>query len=285
MLPSLDEIDPDAASFPTFVESWEKWRGAVRESDDLAVVFDALPQSLQSLGPDLLYWFWRNRRPDPHELRGVLLKVWRYTDFPRFGCSPRIWRMMFRTVGFLSDDVPPPLRPRVLYRASSPKGRRGMSWTTDRATAEKFAAHWFKLGQTSKVGNVYRTVARPADVLAIIHGERRTIQLADGTERELRVQSEYEFIVDARSLPITLVETVTKRRERMGGNSLAKIGCERAMGSPRSPRMMNWSFTLKTHSCPSSVRTETPRLDIEHHTPGLQLIKSLQTQIQCAATL
>ena len=140
-LPLLDELDPKTAEkIPPLAQQWEKWCASIGESDDLAAIFHALPQRLQQFAPFLLRWFWRHHRPTAEVLRTVLLSAWRYTDFPCQGCPPRFWRAMFRRVGFLSDGkIQRPSRRRVLYRGCRPKGCRGMSWTSERRVAEKFA--------------------------------------------------------------------------------------------------------------------------------------------------
>jgi hypothetical protein len=74
---------------------------------------------------------------------------------------------------------------------------------------------WFKQRQSVQPGHVYKSVASPNDVLAIIEGEKKTIPW-EGTEVEVLAASEYEFIIDARRLRIDLLETWHQlmRRER-----------------------------------------------------------------------
>jgi hypothetical protein len=121
---------------------------------------------------------------------------------------------MFKLTGYLSDGIPKPTRRRVLYRGCTPEGRRGMSWTTKRFVAEKFADYWVEWSQAEKPGHVYKAVVEPACVLGAIRGKLKKLDL-NGTEVELPVGSEHEFIVDARSLSITLVETARERIARV----------------------------------------------------------------------
>jgi hypothetical protein len=88
-----------------------------------------------------------------------------------------------------------------------------MSWTTKRYIAEKFADYWVEHGQADRLGHVYKAVVAPRHVLAAIRGRLENFNF-NGTEIELPVQTEWEFIVDARSLSITLVETASARIAR-----------------------------------------------------------------------
>jgi hypothetical protein len=184
----------------------------LREPDEVVKAFDAWPSSVKSFGPELLYWFWRQGRLSADTLRRVLLDMWRNADFPVGpGCPAKAWREMFKAAGFLSDTITKPTRQRVLYRGCTPEGRRGMSWTTERWVAEKFADYWFERGQAQKPGHVYKTVAGPRDVLAAIYGKEKVQLTLNGVTKEVRVKPEFEWIVDARSLPITLMETAKAR--------------------------------------------------------------------------
>jgi hypothetical protein len=88
-----------------------------------------------------------------------------------------------------------------------------MSWTSKRHIAEKFA-EGFDGRFDERLGHVYKTIVRPQDVLAVIGGTTEKIQQSDGTVIEFPI-SEFEFVVDARALPITLVETAKMRQARL----------------------------------------------------------------------
>jgi hypothetical protein len=181
-------------------------KAIARLSTDSEIVsaFEALPRAYYgAFAADLLYQLWCQRQMTEAALRQVLLEVWRYSDFPRFGCPPRAWRAMLKVTGFLNDGVEKPKRPRLLYRACAPRARRGMSWTTQRFIAEKFITYWFERGQSDRMGNLYKTVAPPAAILGAIRGKMEHVKGLG----EVPVQSEFEYIVDARALPVTLVET------------------------------------------------------------------------------
>jgi hypothetical protein len=178
----------------------------LRSKAEIVSAFKALPKNYYSAwAPNLLHELWRQHQMTEGALRQVLLDVWRDSDFPchSWSCPPRAWRAMLKITGFLSDGVEKPKRPRLLYRACAPRGRHGMSWTTERFIAEKFITHWYKRGDSYRMGNLYKTVAPPAAILAAIRGKMEQIKGLG----ELPVQPEFEFIVDARALPITLIET------------------------------------------------------------------------------
>lgn len=188
----------------------------LRTPDEIMTAFEALHPTYKIFGPDLLYSLWRHQRLDVELLRRLLLDVWIYTDFPTAGCPARAWRAMFKRTGYLpSDGVPKPTRRRVLYRGCTPKGRRGMSWTSKRFVAERFADYWVEHGYgEAKPGHVYKAVVEPNCVLAIIRGRLETLNF-NGAEVEVPVGSEHEFIIDARALSVTLVETARERIARV----------------------------------------------------------------------
>lgn len=183
---------------------------------DIERAFEALYPTWQVVGPELLYRLWKarslNRLPDK-SLHRILLDVWRYTDFPCQGCPPRVWRSIFRATGFLSDGAPEPTRPMVLYRGCGAVGRQGMSWTTRRWMADKFADYWFDQDQGPR-GHVYKTRVSPRDILAIVDGQKEEIHV-EGIPRVARIKPEFEVIIDPRSVPIALVETAQQRSRRL----------------------------------------------------------------------
>ncbi len=234
--------------------------------DEIAAAFGLWPSYATAYAPELLHWFWRKGRLGKEVLRRIipadealrrqeeealaklpssiaivkgepissdlplLLYVWRYTDFPTAGCPARSWRAMFRAAGFLSDGIANPTRRRILYRACTREGRRGMSWTSERWIAEDFADKWFELSLSQKRGHVYRTVAGPEHVLAAIHGRL--------------FRPEREFIIDAGSLPISLVETAKAR--------VARLETEEARAGRRFQRLVS-APGAGTLNCPKTV--------------------------------
>jgi hypothetical protein len=190
---------------------------ALTSTADIISAFEALEAlnevrhgSYKNWAANLLYQLWRQSQLTDDALRQLLLNVWRYSDFPCQGCPPRAWRAMFRRTGYLTNAVPKPSRPRLLWRGCTPVGRHGLSWTSERDVAEKFIDHWYELGQAHRLGNLYKTIAPPAAILAGLRGHVENI---DG--REVLVRPEYEFIIDARQLQVTLVETAPEWKQRM----------------------------------------------------------------------
>lgn len=203
--------------------------GELQAPDEIVAAFEAWPETLSVYEPELLHWFWQKGRLDKEVLRRVLLDVWRFPDVPTGPwCPATVWPAMFKAAGFLSDDVPKPTRRLVLYRGCTPKRRRGMSWTRYRHKADYFADYWFNQGQGER-GHVYKTIARPRDVLAIIYGKKGKIVMY-GKEVEVRVKSEFEFVIDARLRPITLVETARARAKRLQHEAVSEELKQMALG-------------------------------------------------------
>lgn len=118
--------------------------------------------AFKSWAPNLFLSLWRKRRLEREHLRAALLDVWRCAE--RAAWPSRTWRSMFRTAGFLSDGVPRPRCPIILYRGCRPEERRGFSWTPYRWRAENFANSRFERGS----GRVYKAKIGPSNILAII---------------------------------------------------------------------------------------------------------------------
>jgi hypothetical protein len=186
---------------------------ALRTPDEIKTALGALPGPWT---PDLLISLWRKGRLKQEHLRVTLLNVWRYLDHPA-AWPMRTWRAIFRCAGFLSDGEPRPTRALTVYRGCTPEGRRGMSWGTQRWVAEKFANYWVDQGYSTVRGHVYKARVNPGNLLAMIPGEKTLVpkmKFIDGEIIrqpdeliEILVKPEFEIIVDARSLRITLVET------------------------------------------------------------------------------
>jgi hypothetical protein len=177
--------------------------------------------------PALLFAFWRRQRLKTQHLRRILLDVWRYTDFPcRPWCPASAWLAMFQKTGFLSDGTPRPKRT-TLYRGCTPIGRRGMSWSTELWSAEKFADHWYDRNQAKRPGNVYKARVRPRHILAVMP-EKKVLATKlkirpDGSFKqgptefeEVARRPEHEVIINPTGLKeITLVETAKVRHARL----------------------------------------------------------------------
>jgi hypothetical protein len=99
-----------------------------------------------------------------HELRAVLPGVWSMAEFPSQLLTLRGWVEPFRTAGFVSEPagLAPPTEPLTIYRGTTLGRRRGLSWTTDRATAQWFANR-FALADFEAF--VFTTIVEPRTVL------------------------------------------------------------------------------------------------------------------------
>lgn len=140
---------------------------------------------------------------------------------------------MFKVTGYLTDGVPKPTRRRVLYRGCTPVGRRGMSWTNERFVAERFTDYWVEHGYgATNPGHVYEAVVGPNYVLGTIRSTLETLNF-NGTDHEIPAHSEWEFIVDARALSITLVETARERIARVEREEARLHAVRNAQGTPQ----------------------------------------------------
>lgn len=102
---------------------------------------------------------------------GVVAQTWSVAEFPERNMPPYIWVQMFTTAGYTHNRQPAslPTEPVTVYRGSVPKGRFGMSWTSDLELAQKFASGTM-YGRTQ--GHVYMFHAPPAALLAFVGEDR-----------------------------------------------------------------------------------------------------------------
>lgn len=111
---------------------------------------------------------------DPDLLAYALESAWTLAEFPGrwFG---EVFTDLFRRVGYLHDHHRAPERcpkhPVTLWRAATPEHKYGMSWTDDRAVAERF----LQLRQYLSLPRprLYRLEARPSQLLARFDSGRR----------------------------------------------------------------------------------------------------------------
>src|SRR5487761_1177695 len=118
-------------------------------------------------------------------LTSVIGEVWSMAEYPERCLTRRDWLEFFGRAGFTVNGkpAPRPATPAQLWRGSTHARRRGMSWSTDRSTAEKFAIEGFA-GRPG--GALYETLAPSSAVLCIN---------SDGRE-------EAEYVLDTRGLKI-----------------------------------------------------------------------------------
>jgi hypothetical protein len=126
-------------------------------------------------------------------LARVIGGIWSGAEFPERSLTRRDWVALFRAAGFTIDGHPgeQPSEAVRLWRGA-PHGRhRGMSWTNDRAVAEKFAAGRADGGYLGRTpGKVWETLAPGAVVLCIDNHSRQ----------------EAEYVLDTRGLKIKEAE-------------------------------------------------------------------------------
>lgn len=179
----------------------------LRKTDEFKTAFEAF----RAERPELFFALLRHNRLEREQIHEVLLDVWRYTDLPS-AWPTHLWICAFQTAGFLSDGLPRPKRPMIVYRGCAATGRRGLAWTLHRFRAEYFADYWYEHQQAPDRGHVYQLRIKPGDVLAIISGHKIPLTFSNGVTAH--VGGEDEVIVDARFLHPRLVETARQRLAR-----------------------------------------------------------------------
>lgn len=105
--------------------------------------------------------------------------AWSGAEYPAQCVDPWHWEEWFEQAGYTVDgrSAPQPDRPVTLYRGSTDPG--GMSWTSDRSVAERFATGRLR-GRAA--GQVFEKVFDPRELLA---------HLTEREESEYIVYSSY----------------------------------------------------------------------------------------------
>lgn len=99
-------------------------------------------------------------------LRGTLLDIWMMTPTRRV--PQWLWLEMFKAAGYLSSPagIDPPSMPLTLWRGSTARGWRRLSWTSDRTVGAWFA---WRIPHTGAVeaGVLFEVTVAPRHVLAV----------------------------------------------------------------------------------------------------------------------
>jgi hypothetical protein len=114
--------------------------------------------------PQCLYSAWHDRLLTSEVLPFVIGGVWSVAEYPQDSLPRRFWLEMFRVADYTAGSRPAerPSASVILWRGCQPGRQRRMSWTSDRAVAERFA----RAGIRGRLpGIVYRTDARPSALL------------------------------------------------------------------------------------------------------------------------
>jgi hypothetical protein len=98
---------------------------------------------------------------------GAVAYAWSRLEFPLMESERGLWLESFREAGYTRDCEPAtrPSKPLQIYRGSTADRRLGLSWTTNRRIARKFA---FGLEGRLPRGNVYSAIVEPQHLLARI---------------------------------------------------------------------------------------------------------------------
>jgi hypothetical protein len=117
-------------------------------------------------------------------LTEVIGEIWSVAEFPEQSLGRRDWCRLFRAAGLTVDGraADLPAEPVRLWRGCMPGRHRGMSWTSDRAVAERFAEGNL-LGRFA--GQVYGVLAPPHAVLCVDNGRGEAERVLD--TRGLRI--------------------------------------------------------------------------------------------------
>ncbi|OKI14243.1 hypothetical protein [Streptomyces sp. CB03911] len=138
-------------------------------------------------GPALLFDAWYGQTINRETLTATIGDIWSAAEYPDRCLDHDTWRDLFNEAGYTVDGhaADRPTEPVELWRGTVPERRTDWSWTTDRATAERFAAGV----RGRKPGQLYRTVAPPEALLCANNG-----------------RSEAEYVVDTDGLEIHLTD-------------------------------------------------------------------------------
>jgi hypothetical protein len=130
-------------------------------------------------GPRVLYNAWAGGQIFDYDLRSLIPDTWLYVDWPERVIGADKWVRLFRAAGFLSIPygLPRPDSVMTLFRDATAERQVGMSWTTDIARADQFRQRQSWYAPTA----IYRTVAAPGAVLALLSAEERARQRSSWT--------------------------------------------------------------------------------------------------------
>jgi len=120
----------------------------------------------------------------------VVPGAWSLAELPQTCLTQEMWRKLFERTGYTFDgkQAPRPTRPLTLYRGCGRAHRRRWSWTSDQATAEKFALRRSVQFSNGDEGDfLWRAKVAPHRLFAGIHSHGRR---------------EFEYVVDTRGLRI-----------------------------------------------------------------------------------
>jgi hypothetical protein len=96
--------------------------------------------------PALLWDAYLEGKISPDIVTAMVGPAWSGAEYPEQTIDRNCWLFLFWTAGYTETDATGrgrpaelPREPVVLWRGCLPEQRRGMSWTSDRGMAEKFA--------------------------------------------------------------------------------------------------------------------------------------------------
>jgi hypothetical protein len=144
---------------------------------------DVLDTAGRIHGPALLMYARIFRVISDATITGTVGPVWCAAEYPQEALTIADWLDLFTVAGLTIDGRPAerPAKAIRLWRGSAPARRRRMSWTSDRAQAERFA-----VGVRGRLpGKLYHTLAPPEAILCVNNG-----------------RGEAEYVINTRGLTI-----------------------------------------------------------------------------------
>ncbi len=185
--------------------------------------------------PQLVYRLWQEGRVTGEALECAVAGAWTHSNYPLRVLGEHKWLQMFRATGFFSKSYlqtsseneaqgfeligAQPTQPLSLWRGAplSSKGR-GMSWTTDRKCAHRFALEY----STSycQDGAVFQTTVSGHAVLAVFASEYEPEYVIN--PNMLRGRVSLDEVIPGRTGDKTGLRAVT-----------ASAGCSDAARAPR----------------------------------------------------
>jgi hypothetical protein len=131
--------------------------------------------------PQCLYCAWHDHLLTLEVLPFVIGSVWSVAEYPQDSLPRRFWLEMFRAADYTAGSRPAQRPPAsvILWRGCQLGRQRRMSWTSDRAIAERFATAGIR-GRLP--GVVYRTEAKPSALLCANESRNESEVVVDPRE-------------------------------------------------------------------------------------------------------
>jgi hypothetical protein len=173
--------------------NYEAAEAYILEADELTAddLVTLTARAGRNSGPDLLWTAYIEGKAGRDVLTATIGGVWTGAEYPDQALGRRAWLELFAEAGYTEEGRPAerPTDPLTLYRGATYERRRLMSWTDNRAVAERFAAGGL-VGR--QAGRLWTATVPPPALLCRIND-----------------RDESEYVVDTRGLRIVEYREVT----------------------------------------------------------------------------